>query len=205
MSQHQSNLSPERLVNLIDTTWRDFSDTLVPLTNNQRERIKRCSLLVTTDPSTIHKNVPKKRAYTILNDIMGSSEELFFLCALSVTPTELGTMKSDAYLANLLEWRKEKTCPKGLRYAIEHDYSLMPKKKATHDPAYRTILQEEDLANFMKSYSGMHGSFMIRIPDNINEDPAIEISRDMCQALIKYVMEKTQERMKPIEAPQEQG
>ena len=46
---------------------------------------------------------------------------------------------------------------------------------------------------------------MIRIPDNINEQPAIEISREVCQALIKFVVEKTQERMMPVEAVQEQG
>ena len=46
---------------------------------------------------------------------------------------------------------------------------------------------------------------MIRVPDNINEQPAIEISREMCQDLVGFVMEKTQERMLPIKAIQEQG
>lgn len=61
MTQPQTNLSPEKLVNLVDTTWKQFSDTFAPLTRNQLEKIKRCSRLVATDPSTIHRNVPKLR------------------------------------------------------------------------------------------------------------------------------------------------
>lgn len=45
----------------------------------------------------------------------------------------------------------------------------------------------------MASYSGNDKSFMIRIPDNINEQPAIEISREMCQGLIKFIMGKAQQ------------
>lgn len=128
-----AQLSPEGLLNLIDTTWRQFSDIFVPLTTNQVDNIKRCSRLVATDPSTIHRNVPKLRARTILNDVLECSEELFFLCALSARPTQIGSLKSQDYLRGLMDWRKDKTCPKGLRYAITHYYALLPRKKATRE------------------------------------------------------------------------
>ena len=131
MAQRQSSFPPQELLNLIDTTWRQFSETSVPLTSNQQNNIRRCSRLVATDPSTIHRNAPKSRAHRILNDILRCSEELFFLCALSACPTQLGKLKSEDYLRGLVDWRKDKTCPKGLRYAITHYYALLPRKKAT--------------------------------------------------------------------------
>lgn len=129
MTQRQTKLSPEKLVNLVDTTCRQFSESFTPLTRNQLENIRRCSRLVATDPSTIHRNVPKLRAHTILSDVLECSEELFVLCALSVSPTQVGTLRSEAYLRLLTEWRRDKQCPKGLRATITHYCALLPRKK----------------------------------------------------------------------------
>lgn len=87
MAQHQSRFPPRELLNLIDITWRQFSETSVPLTSNQQNNIRRYSRLVATAPSTIRRNVPKLRTHRILNDVSRYSEELFFLYTLLVYPT----------------------------------------------------------------------------------------------------------------------
>lgn len=52
-----------------------------------------------------------------------------------------------------------------------------------------------DLISFLETYAGEQRSLTIRVPENSNELPAIEISRAMCQDLIMFAMERTQDRM----------
>lgn len=147
MKPPPGTLSIEKLINLIETTWMQFSDQFVPLTHTQVKSLKKCSRLVAIDPSTIQKNAPKLRAHTILTDILGSSEELFFLCALSIYPYNLGKLKSENYLRGLVEWKQDKSCPKGLRDAITHYYALFPKKKTLCEWPRVTLLRFEGWAN----------------------------------------------------------
>lgn len=123
------------------------------------------------------------------------------LCALATNPTSLDSLKSQDYLRTLLGWDKVDQL-KGLKEAIDRHPNVLPPKRTvtsrantTHAPPFRANLEDSDLLDFLQIYSGERKSLAIRVPNDENELLSIEISREMCQNLIEYAMEKTRRRM----------
>lgn len=57
-------------------------------------------------------------------------------------------------------------------------------------------MQESDLIDFLTSDSRTHGPLTIKVPDDYDEMPVIEISREMCQDLIRFALERQKERLR---------
>ncbi|KAF2845021.1 hypothetical protein T440DRAFT_284832 [Plenodomus tracheiphilus IPT5] len=128
MSREQ-RLSQDHLRDLIDEKRLCFGDDYVPLSTAQSTSIKTCSDLVTDDPTSWPRNSQKKRARTILIDVWTHSSELFVLVALSVTPTKLGTLKSNTYLQELLKWWQSVPRQKGLQELVDRHSDILPPRK----------------------------------------------------------------------------
>lgn len=60
---------------------------------------------------------------------------------------------------------------------------------------YHTDLQDGDLFTFLEKHRGSYKPFAIKIPEDENGSPSIEISRQMCQDLIIHVMESERQRI----------
>lgn len=185
-----------KLIDIFDTTRRQFQDDYLPLTHEQLQRVDKCSKLVKQDPSTMHRNIPKKRAHTILSEIWAHCPDLFIICALSTNPNTLGMLKSRSYLQEFLSWWGRVEHPKALAGIRSRHPNILPGySDIANAPPYRAYLPHKDLVDYLSQYKGGDVSLTIRVPDDENEMPAIEISRDMCQNLIKFVMDRTTGRM----------
>jgi hypothetical protein len=57
------------------------------------------------------------------------------------------------------------------------------------------MLQGDDLLNFLQNHIDKYKSFAIRIPEDVNEAPSIEVSREICQDLIMHAMERMKGRI----------
>lgn len=62
-------------------------------------------------------------------------------------------------------------------------------------PPCRAYLSHKDLVDYLSHYEGGHLTIRVPDPNDSNEMPAIEMSREMCQDLIKFVLDRTSERM----------
>ncbi|KAB8213156.1 hypothetical protein BDV33DRAFT_185321 [Aspergillus novoparasiticus] len=197
------NLTSSELVDRLEAERKEFTEEYLPLTNKQLRGVQKCSHLV-GNRDTILRNTPKKRARDILSHLWQHSKEVYFLCALATHPTALGTLKSPDYLRVVLRWWSKVDHPKGLAETVERHKEVLPYRK-TNGPPYRTNLRDTDLINFLQTYSGEQRSLAIRITDDENELPAIEISREMCQELIMFAMESTRTRLMISEQDQDRG
>ncbi|KAF2742026.1 hypothetical protein M011DRAFT_472603, partial [Sporormia fimetaria CBS 119925] len=65
-------------------------------------------------------------ACQILSQIWAASPEVFVLCALSTTPTSLGTLKSSDCVPKLVTWWKTALHPNGLAAALSRHRELLP-------------------------------------------------------------------------------
>jgi len=67
-------------------------------------------------------------------------------------------------------------------------------KELADAPKWRSALEPVDLMNFLHQNAWADTLYHIVIPQSPDELPSIEISREMCQALIAYAWESTQKR-----------
>ncbi|OJJ29624.1 hypothetical protein ASPWEDRAFT_46813 [Aspergillus wentii DTO 134E9] len=186
----------EMLVDVCESTRKSFSDKFYPLTTERSQAIQRCTAIVKIDRGSISKNGPKLRAHTILSDLWLYCPEVFILCALSTYPTKIGGLKSDDYLETMLRWWENVAHPKGLTAVLIQYPDILPGKPNMPSPSsYPAHLQESDLIDFLTSGSRAHGPLTIKVPDDYDEMPVIEISREMCQDLIRFVLERQKERL----------
>ncbi|KAG8664441.1 hypothetical protein FPOAC2_14343 [Fusarium poae] len=105
---------------------REFSLGYLPLTTKQINRLKQSKLLIAQDASHIVKNIPKKRAHTILTELWTHLPEVYFLCSLAFTQTELASLKSRTYLAAASRWWHEVDKPQGLTRVIDLTKDALP-------------------------------------------------------------------------------
>jgi hypothetical protein len=125
----EQNLTEDSLRDLADEMRQCFGEDYIPLSKAQSAATRKCSDLVAENPTSWSRNTVKRRAHTILSDLWTHSPELFALVALSVTPTKLGTLKSDKYLQVLLRWWNNVHHPKGLQEVINNHSDILPSRK----------------------------------------------------------------------------
>lgn len=124
-------LTAEKLLDLVETESRTFSDDYLPFTHKQSQAVKKCSDLLAQDRTRIRRNIPKARAHIILSDIWAQSPEIFVLCALTTNPTSLSSLKSQDYLRILLGWWNKGHHLKGLTEAINRHLDIFPERAVT--------------------------------------------------------------------------
>ncbi|KAF7570509.1 hypothetical protein PtrM4_105110 [Pyrenophora tritici-repentis] len=211
----EQNLTDESLCDLADAARKCFGEDEedeIPLTEIQIAAIKKCSDLVVENPASSQRNTSKRRAKAILTELWTHRPELFILVALSVNITKLGTLKSDKYLQVLLRWWNSVDHPKGLKEIVSDLSDILPPRKERlrkessrkesprkessrlNTSPFRSTLERDDLLDFLQNHPGANGLYYILIPADAHERPSIEIPREMCQDLIKHVIESTQKR-----------
>ncbi|KAB8244557.1 hypothetical protein BDV35DRAFT_359648 [Aspergillus flavus] len=119
-------LSNSKFIELLDAKRQQLLGNILPLTGNQLRGIRKCSKLVTVDPETLRRNIPKKRAHTILSELWRHCKELFILCSLSTNQTTLGLLKTDDYLQEILTWWETVEHPKALTIFISLHQDILP-------------------------------------------------------------------------------
>jgi hypothetical protein len=150
MSREQK-LTDEILRDLADEMRQCFGEDYIPLSKAQSAATKKCSDLVVQEPTSWSRNTIKTRAHTILSDLWTYSPEIFILVALSVTPTKLGTLKSDKYLQVLLRWWNSVHHPKGLQEIINHHSDILPPRQES--PPKESPQQESYTSDMVRGTS----------------------------------------------------
>lgn len=112
------DLTNEKLINILETERRTYTDELVPLHPTKLSLIQKSVALTIQNRDSIKRNVPKKRAHIILNDLWTSIPEAFVLSTAAILPYKLGSLKSTTYLRNILEWWKGVEHPKALTLTV---------------------------------------------------------------------------------------
>jgi hypothetical protein len=105
---------------------QEFSVECFPLTTKQIDRLKRSKLLIAQDASDIVKNIPKKRAHTILTELWTHLPEVYFLCSLAFNQSELASLKSSTYLAAASQWWHGVDKPQGLTRFMDLNKDALP-------------------------------------------------------------------------------
>lgn len=134
-------LTTVKLLDLLETERRTFSDDYLPFTQKELQAITKYSNLLAQDRTTIRRNIPKTRAHIILSDIWAHNSEIFVLCALATNPTSLGSLKSQDYLRTLLGWWNGVEHPKGLTEAMNHHPNVLPPKKTVASEVNTTRME----------------------------------------------------------------
>ncbi|KFY65434.1 hypothetical protein V496_02558 [Pseudogymnoascus sp. VKM F-4515 (FW-2607)] len=119
-------LTGDELVELLSMARKTFSDDYIQLHDKKIAAIKNCAALVAIDPTTIRRNVPRKRAHTILTDIWRDLPEVFVLCSVAITIARLGQLKSTDYIRQLREWWDKADRPDGLKETVKRLADILP-------------------------------------------------------------------------------
>lgn len=109
-----------------------FGDQHYPLHDKKKKNIMKSALLARQDLKSIGKNSLKTRAYRILTDIWKSGlPQVFIICAITVLPSRLGTIKSETYVKELSEWWQSSDHPSALEHLLTEFESILPEKSKT--------------------------------------------------------------------------
>ena len=119
-------MTDESLRDIAAETLGSFKDHYIPIPESRIIAAQRCLKLVEMDPTSIIKHTVKRRAHLIMCELWKRSAELSILVALSVTPTQLGSLKSETYLGVLIEWWDAVPHPKGLTEFLEVHSDILP-------------------------------------------------------------------------------
>ncbi|KAL2794912.1 hypothetical protein BJX66DRAFT_325093 [Aspergillus keveii] len=181
----------QHLIDACESTRKTFSDKFYPLTTERLQAIQKCTAIVRLDRGLIGKNRPKRRAHIILTQFWTYCPEVFILCALSIYPTALVGLKTVDYLEIMLRWWEQVEHPKGLTAVLIQYPDILPGKPNIPSlSSYSADLAEIDLIDFLATSTRAHDPLTIKVPDALNENPVIELSREMCQDLIRFAFER---------------
>ena len=192
MPKTKITLTNTILVELLKQELAKFSDQYYPLHARQIQGIKRCTALAETDANEIGDNSPRRRAHNILSDLWTHVPPAFFLCGLSISPTELGTLKSIDYMTSILQWWGGVEVPAGLMRAYDHHSDILP----TMSRDKRQIRQEVSLGELLgflqQKYGQEQGELSLPFSGSplpfvrLDRHTKIELSWDIANSFIQH-------------------
>ncbi|KAI1318034.1 hypothetical protein F5Y16DRAFT_392389 [Xylariaceae sp. FL0255] len=153
-----------------------FTTELYPLHPKQIGAIQRCTAIV--DDETSAPNVPKKRAKQILLDLWTHSPETFLLCSLSMTPTQIGKLKTLNYMEAVLKWRDIVDFPEGLTKILHRHSDILPKQSPDNREASISIPLSQ-FATFVQDHFGRQTEVEISLPFSGSPLPYVRVGQDM--------------------------
>lgn len=174
-----------------------FDDSTGSLLKGQEKAFKLCCKLLRENAESFAAQSKatrsiRNRASELLKDVFRVvGPEVFLLCTL-VHITKLGKNADRIRISTIQSWWKSTPHPQGLATvatSLCNGNRISDLVEKTYAPPYRTVLRKNDLLDFLQA-NVEHGSFAIRTPEDPEELPSIEISRQMCQELIMHVMER---------------
>ena len=120
------SFTDENLIKLLKNQLMGFSDTYVPLTAKDLAAVLKFSSILTWDRNGTVKNFVKRRAQSVLTDIWTHLPAAFVLCSLVTSPTKIGQLKSQTYIAGLCEWWETAPRPEGLLLLVQSLSKYLP-------------------------------------------------------------------------------
>ncbi|MCJ1477235.1 hypothetical protein MMC13_005906 [Lambiella insularis] len=164
------------LVELLENRFHKFSEKDFPLHETELKSIKRCTELVKEEGKKIIRNVPKRRAHIILKDLWTHIPEAFILCALVVTPSQLGTLKSTDYMESIFTWWHSVVVPRGLAKTLDSHSDILPKVLRDSRELQVPISLDELLEFVRQNFQG--GQLQMCLPYSGSPLPFVRIKRE---------------------------
>jgi hypothetical protein len=142
-------LTDESLIHLLEKHRLSFTSQYRPLRTAEETALRKANDLVTEPLESLTRNYPRKKAFTILNDIKNCiSYDVFVLCALATNVSTLGTSKLGDHVSTVTNWWKGVHHPESLAI-ISQKYGIKESKQPANEKP--TVDKLSGLSAFLRS------------------------------------------------------
>lgn len=160
----QIRLTTAKFVDILQVELGRWTEHQPLLCAKELDRLRKATDLVAEDPTTITRNAQKKRVHMILKELWSHLPQVFILCALKITHTHLGTLKSTSFLTEVRNWWQGIDKTDSLNKAISIYSDVLPSSTPKF-PATRNIQFDIPLETFVKF-----------IQERFNEDAHLKVT-----------------------------
>ncbi|KAH7459892.1 hypothetical protein FOMA001_g19868 [Fusarium oxysporum f. sp. matthiolae] len=196
---------------LLDEEVSWFDDNVTQLLAPQLEALSAINNIMQAareDRLPKQRLAERRRIRSLMADVLLIlGQEMFLLCAMALPVSKLLSIKHKLLFKILQEWWRSSPRPRGLtttavRFCgpIQEQVSLGRKRKFeelgvnetldNYETPYCTIVRAVHLQSFLQQNCDKYQALTLRVNEDIQQLPYIEISMEMCQNLLVYAMQK---------------